>query len=42
MIGAEAVREMLIALNLEQEIVQLRQEMAESKSELKPRSSPSG
>ena len=28
MIGAEAVREMLIALNLEQEIVRLRQEIA--------------
>ncbi len=37
MIGAEAVREMLIALNLEQEIVRLRQEIAESKSELKPK-----
>src|SRR6187401_634770 len=37
MIGAEAVREMLIGLNLEQEIVRLRQEIAESKSELKPK-----
>ena len=37
MIGAEAVREMLMALNLEQEIVRLRQEIAESKSELKPK-----
>jgi DNA-directed RNA polymerase subunit beta' len=37
MIGAEAVREMLMALNLEREIVQLRQEIAESKSELKPK-----
>jgi DNA-directed RNA polymerase subunit beta' len=37
MIGAEAIREMLIALDLEQEIVRLRQEIAESKSELKPK-----
>ncbi len=37
MIGAEAIREMLIALNLETEIVRLRQEIAESKSELKPK-----
>ena len=37
MIGAEAVREMLMALNLEQEIVKLRQEIAVSKSELKPK-----
>src|SRR5918998_643759 len=37
MIGAEAVREMLMALDLEREIVQLRQEIAESKSELKPK-----
>ena len=37
MIGAEAVREMLMALNLESEIVRLRQEIAESKSELKPK-----
>ncbi len=37
MIGAEAVREMLIALNLESEIVRLRQEIAELKSELKPK-----
>jgi DNA-directed RNA polymerase subunit beta' len=37
MIGAEAIREMLIALNLEQQIVRLRQEIAESKSELKPK-----
>src|ERR671917_684826 len=34
MIGAEAVREMLMALDLEREIVRLRQEIAESKSEL--------
>src|ERR671921_2000993 len=37
MIGAEAVREMLMALDLEREIVRLRQEIAESKSELKPK-----
>ena len=37
MIGAEAVREMLMALDLEKEIVRLRQEIAESKSELKPK-----
>jgi DNA-directed RNA polymerase subunit beta' len=37
MIGAEAVREMLMALDLEREIVSLRQEIAESKSELKPK-----
>jgi DNA-directed RNA polymerase subunit beta' len=37
MIGAEAVREMLMALNLESETVRLRQEIAESKSELKPK-----
>jgi len=37
MIGAEAIREMLIGLDLEREIVRLRQEIAESKSELKPK-----
>jgi DNA-directed RNA polymerase subunit beta' len=37
MIGAEAIREMLMALDLEKEIVRLRQEIAESKSELKPK-----
>src|SRR5918998_1029306 len=37
MIGAEAVREMLMGLDLEKEIVRLRQEIAESKSELKPK-----
>ncbi|HWT31000.1 MAG TPA: DNA-directed RNA polymerase subunit beta', partial [Propylenella sp.] len=37
MIGAEAVREMLMALDLDKEIVRLRQEIAESKSELKPK-----
>ena len=37
MIGAEAVREMLIALDLPGETVRLRQEIAESKSELKPK-----
>src|ERR671916_121357 len=37
MIGAEAIRELLMALNLEKEAVRLRQEIAESKSELKPK-----
>ncbi len=37
MIGAEAVREMLIAIDMEAETVKLRQEIAESKSELKPK-----
>ncbi len=37
MIGAEAIREMLIALDLEKEIVSLREEIATSKSELKPK-----
>ncbi len=37
MIGAEAVREMLMAIDLEEETVKLRQEIAESKSELKPK-----
>ncbi|SER01298.1 DNA-directed RNA polymerase subunit beta' [Faunimonas pinastri] len=37
MIGAEAIREMLMSLDLEKEIVSLRQEIAESKSELKPK-----
>jgi len=37
MIGAEAVRELLMALNLEKEAEQLRKEIAESTSELKPK-----
>ena len=37
MIGAEAIREMLMAIDLEEETVKLRQEIAESKSELKPK-----
>ncbi len=37
MIGAEAVREMLIAIDMEAETVKLRVEIAESKSELKPK-----
>src|SRR3712207_1839033 len=37
MIGAEAIRELLMALDLEREAVRLRQEIAESKSELKPK-----
>ncbi|MDH3196358.1 MAG: DNA-directed RNA polymerase subunit beta', partial [Hyphomicrobiales bacterium] len=37
MIGAEAVREMLMAIDMEAETVKLRQEIAESKSELKPK-----
>jgi DNA-directed RNA polymerase subunit beta' len=37
MIGAEAVREMLLAIDMEKETVRLRQEIAESKSELKPK-----
>ncbi len=36
-IGAEAVREMLMAIDMEAETVKLRQEIAESKSELKPK-----
>ncbi len=36
-IGAEAVRELLMALNLEKEAEQLRKEIAESTSELKPK-----
>ena len=36
-IGAEAVRELLMALNLEKEAEQLREEIAESTSELKPK-----
>ncbi len=36
-IGAEAIRELLIALDLEREAERLRIEIAESKSELKPR-----
>jgi DNA-directed RNA polymerase subunit beta' len=37
MIGAEAVRELLMQLNLEKEAEQLRKEIAESTSELKPK-----
>src|SRR6201997_927384 len=37
MIGAEAIREMLKALDLEKRAVDLRKEMAETKSELKPK-----
>jgi DNA-directed RNA polymerase subunit beta' len=37
MIGAEAIREMLKALDLEKMAASLRQEIAESKSELKPK-----
>ncbi len=37
MIGAEAIREMLKALDLEKMAVDLRKEMAETKSELKPK-----
>jgi DNA-directed RNA polymerase subunit beta' len=37
MIGAEAIREMLKALDLEKLAASLRQEIAESKSELKPK-----
>jgi DNA-directed RNA polymerase subunit beta' len=37
MIGAEAIRELLMALNLEKEAEQLRKEIAESTSELKPK-----
>ncbi len=37
MIGAEAIREMLKALDLEKMAADLRQEIAESKSELKPK-----
>ena len=37
MIGAEAIREMLKALDLEKMAVELRQEIVESKSELKPK-----
>ncbi|MGQ7791954.1 DNA-directed RNA polymerase subunit beta' [Faunimonas sp. B44] len=37
MIGAEAVRELLMQLDLEKETARLRQEIAESKSELKPK-----
>ncbi|MYZ49668.1 DNA-directed RNA polymerase subunit beta' [Propylenella binzhouense] len=37
MIGAEAIRELLMQLDLEKEIGRLRQEIAESKSELKPK-----
>ena len=37
MIGAEAIREMMMAIDLEKEAVNLRQEIAESKSELKPK-----
>ncbi len=36
-IGAEAVRELLMGLNLEKEAEQLRKEIAESTSELKPK-----
>ena len=36
-IGAEAIREILMALNLEKEAEQLRKEIAESTSELKPK-----
>jgi len=36
-IGAEAIRELLIQLNLEKEAEQLRKEIAESTSELKPK-----
>jgi DNA-directed RNA polymerase subunit beta' len=37
MIGAEAIRELLMQLNLEKEAEQLRKEIAESTSELKPK-----
>ncbi len=37
MIGAEAVRELLMALNLEKEAEQLRKEIAEATTELKPK-----
>ncbi|MEP3275538.1 MAG: DNA-directed RNA polymerase subunit beta' [Stappiaceae bacterium] len=37
MIGAEAIREMLIALDLPKESVRLRQEIAEATTELKPK-----
>ena len=37
MIGAEAIRELMMAIDLEKEAVNLRQEIAESKSELKPK-----
>jgi DNA-directed RNA polymerase subunit beta' len=37
MIGAEAIREMMMSIDLEKEAVNLRQEIAESKSELKPK-----
>ena len=37
MIGAEAIREMLKALDLEKMAADLREEIAESTSELKPK-----
>ena len=37
LIGAEAVRELLMNIDLEQEVVQLREELAEATGELKPK-----